>query len=370
MTGDLTLVARWTADSYTVTFDTDGGSAVAAAEVEHGQTVAKPADPTKEGYTFAGWYLGETEYVFETPVTGDLTLVARWTQNGGNTGGGPGGIIGGGGGIVSQLPIVEDTSNGDVTLRPGATTPGSSVQFTTVADQGYEVDHVLVTDQQGKRVPVTQLSEGTYSYTQPQGQVNIRVTFKETNPAPLPFVDVAAESWYEDAVRYAYSNGLMLGTGDQTFSPSTLTVRCMVVTILHRLAGEPESSRDDVRYQDVADSAYYSKAVYWAQEYGIVSGYSDTHFGSDDDITREQLAAILYRYAQHMGYYTGDKADLSGYEDEGQISGWSKDAMAWASAEGLILGVSDTIMDPGGRADRSQVAAILMRFCQRYVQMG
>ena len=371
VTKDMELIAVW-AETVTVTFNSDGGSLVKAATVERGEVVPEPADPTREGYTFQGWYLNGTAYDFAHPVETDLTLVARWSQNGGTgggTGGIGGGIIGGGGGLPGQLPHVEDTANGDVTLTSGPVTAGGTVQFMPSADEGYEVAHVLVTDSQGKRLPVTQLSNGAYSFLQPEGQANIRVTFRETDPEPLPFQDVAAQSWYEEAVRYAYDNGLMLGTGTETFSPKAPTVRCMVVAILHRLAGEPEPEVSGPRYQDVGASAYYSQAVYWARQHGIVKGYSDEQFGPNDDMTRQQLAAILYRYAQHMGYYTEDKADLSRYEDVDQVSSWGMEAMAWANAEGLILGVSDTSIDPNGRADRAQVAAILMRFCQRYVQM-
>ena len=187
-----------------------------------------------------------------------------------------------------------------------------------------------------------------------------------TTPGKTPFADVPQDTWYHDAVQYVYEHGLMSGTGATMFSPDLTTTRGMIVSILYRLEGSPAMENENWGYpfQDVDASAYYAAAVYWARKNGIVSGYSDELFGPNDTITREQMAAILYRYAQYRGYDTTARADLSGYTDAAQVGEWAQDAMSWANGEGLVTGTSATTLTPKGSATRGQVASILMRFCE------
>lgn len=144
----------------------------------------------------------------------------------------------------------------------------------------------------------------------------------------------------------------------------------MIVTILYRLEGSPDIENEIWGYpfKDVDANAYYAEAVYWARMNGIVAGYSDELFGPDDIITREQMATILYRYAQDKGYDTTAKADLSKYADAAQVGSYAVDAIRWANAEGLVNGTSDTTLTPKGSATRAQVAVILTRFCQNIAQ--
>jgi len=137
----------------------------------------------------------------------------------------------------------------------------------------------------------------------------------------------------------------------------------MIVTILHRLEGEP-SSQESTAFLDIPLDAWYADAVAWAAEHGIVVGYSDTAFGPNDPITREQMAAILYRYAQYKGYDVSAQADLSKFTDTGKISAYALPALQWANAEGLINGKGNGVLDPRGQATRAEAAAILMRFCE------
>ena len=178
-----------------------------------------------------------------------------------------------------------------------------------------------------------------------------------------PFTDVAENAWYYEAVEFVYSEGMMNGTSSTTFSPDATTTRGMIVTILHRLAGSP-ASRGSADFLDVPAGQYYSEAVAWASENGIVNGYDDGNFGPDDTITREQMAAILYRYAGFQGYDMSAKADLSGFSDAGTVSGYAQEAIRWANAAGLVSGTSTTTISPKAGATRAQVAAILMRFEQ------
>lgn len=174
-----------------------------------------------------------------------------------------------------------------------------------------------------------------------------------------PFTDVAESAWYYDAVRYVCSNGLMTGTSGSTFSPDLFTTRGMIVTILYRLDGSPAVS-GAAPFGDVPAGQYYSEAVAWAAANGIVKGYDTGLFGPDDVITREQLAAILYGYAQYKGYDVTAGGDLSGFAD----SAWAADALKWANGQGLITGKSGNLLDPAGTATRAEAAAILSRFCQ------
>ena len=182
----------------------------------------------------------------------------------------------------------------------------------------------------------------------------------------LPFADVASGDWYYAAVQYAYDNGLMAGTSAAAFSPDLAVTRGMMVTILYSLEGTPEAA--SAGFTDVADGQWYAAAVNWAASNGIVSGYGDGVFGPNDTITREQMAAILYRYAQYKGCDVTASADLSGYADVDQISSYALTAMQWANAEGLISGTSATALSPDGPATRAQAAAIFMQFCENVAQ--
>ena len=255
---------------------------------------------------------------------------------------------------------VEATQGGTVTADPTAAKAGTTVTLTPVPDRGYQVGTVAVTDRFGDPVAVTENADGTYTFTMPNGQVTVTVTFEQ---APLPFPDVAEGDWFYDAVRYAYETGLMDGVGDSLFAPNSETTRAQLVTILYRLAGEPEPGGDS-GFSDVAAGIWYTDAVAWAAANGIVNGVSETEFAPGKDITREQLATILFRYAESKGYDVSTRADLSAYPDADQIQSYAAESVAWAVAEGLIQGFEDNTLRPAGNATRAQIATILMRFCE------
>lgn len=185
---------------------------------------------------------------------------------------------------------------------------------------------------------------------------------EQTATATEKFVDVETSDWYSDAVDYVVDKGLMAGVSDSSFGPAVETTRGMIVTILYRLENEPTAGTAD--FNDVADGQYYAKAVAWAAANNIVAGYGDGTFGPNNAITREQLVAILYRYAQLKGYDLSKKANLSAFLDAPQVSAYATDAMSWANAMGLVSGVSSTQLAPTNSAVRAQVAAILMNFCE------
>lgn len=180
------------------------------------------------------------------------------------------------------------------------------------------------------------------------------------------FTDVKAGDWFADSVAYVQAQGLMNGTSATTFSPNTNTTRAMVVTMLYRLAGSPDVSGVSVNFQDVPAGAYYSDAVAWAASNNIVSGSSATTFSPDVNVTRDQLATMLYRYAVAQGADVSGGSDLAGYTDAGQIPDYALDAVKWAVGKGIITGRTDTTVAPGGNASRAEVATIFARFCQSY----
>ena len=183
----------------------------------------------------------------------------------------------------------------------------------------------------------------------------------------LPFGDVKTADWFYNDVKYVYEKGMMAGTAADVFAPNATTTRAMIVTILYRLEGSPAVTGTSA-FVDVPAGQWYTDAVNWAAANQIVKGTSATTFAPNDSITREQMAAILYRYAQYKGYDVTKKADLSGYSDNSQVSAYAKDALAWANAAKLINGVTNTTLAPQGNATRAQVSAILHRFCDGVVK--
>ena len=181
----------------------------------------------------------------------------------------------------------------------------------------------------------------------------------------VPFTDVKGH-WAIDAIRYVYEHGLMNGTSAAAFTPGGTLNRAMLATILYRMAGSPAVSGSS-SYSDVTDGVWYSDAVRWAKEAGVVTGYEDGTFQPARDVTREQMAAMLYRYAayQEIDTATGGMA-LREYSDYAEISGWALEALAWANAAGLITGRTAAEIVPGGTATRAEAAAVLMRFCEAY----
>ena len=336
----------------TVTFDSQGGSQVPSQDITVGEPVSQPDDPTRTGYRFLGWYTAATggaRWDFSQPVTGDQILYAQWAY------------------LPPANPnykiTIGDTENGTVTVNPTAAKAGTTVTITPVPDAGYQVGTVSVTDRFGQAVAVDQQADGTYTFVMPDGQVTVEVTFLQGEATDLPFSDVTESDWFYDAVTYAYENGLMDGVGTGLFAPNSETTRAQLVTILYRLAGQPAPSGDS-GFSDVETGIWYTDAVAWAAQNGIVNGVSDTQFAPGDDITREQLAVILYRYATYQGYDVSQRADLSGFVDAGTISTYAQEALSWANAQGLVLGFEDDSLRPQGTATRAQIAAVLMRFCQ------
>ena len=290
--------------------------------------------------------------------------VVEESQNQGGNGGG------GGGSSSSGYTVSVDSSieNGSIRVSPSRASRGDTVTITVDPDEGYELDTLTVTDANGNEIDVERQSDTRYTFEMPSGRVTVDATFAEVSETPETpdqvgsFVDVTTDDWFADAVQYMLDNGMMNGVTDTTFAPSSTTTRGMIVTILYRLEGEPDTAASS--FTDVAANMYYADAVAWAQANSIVTGITETTFAPDQAITREQMAAILYRYAQYKGYDVTASNDLSSYTDASQISAYATTAMQWANAEGLITGNTDTTINPTGNATRAELATILMRFCE------
>lgn len=265
-------------------------------------------------------------------------------------------------------PTVEKSENGSVKINPTTPQKGDTVTITPQPDEGYEVASVTVTKSGNKAVEVTDNGDGTWSFKQPSGKVTIKVEFREIEqePVELPFTDVPADAWYIDGVRYVYEHHIMSGTGADTFNPSGIVNRGMIVQVLYNLAGQPKVEGGS-GFDDVPGDFWCADAIAWASKLGVVNGYGDGTFGPDNNMTRDQMAVILFNYARAMGYDTSARGDLSGFTDIPE-NYWAGDALEWAYAEHLITGTSDTAMSPTGQASRAQIAVIMMRFCERYVE--
>ncbi len=327
-------------------------------------TFQAAAGPLKSGYTFQHWaYNGQTyaeqasvELAVADITTTSITFTAVWTSGGGTPSdpGTPG---------DSYTITVPTPVNGTVTVSPsGSAQAGTTVTVTVQPNTGYTLGTLSIRDSQNNTVNYTSLGNNRYSFTMPESGVTVLAVFTQ---ASLPFTDVATTNWYYEAVRYVWENDLMQGTSSTTFGPNVTTTRAMVVTILWRLEGEPTVDYT-LNYNDVASGVWYTEAVRWATANDIVLGY-DGGFHPSDSITREQMAAILYRYADYKGYDLTANGDLSGFADGSQVSSWAQTNLEWAVGKGLLVGSANQV-DPQGFATRAQVAQILMRFCETIVR--
>ena len=257
-------------------------------------------------------------------------------------------------------------NNGGVNASPSNAEKGAVITITLSPDKGYKLDKLTVTDGSGKTVSTVKKSDTVYTFTMPASAVKVGVSYVKATetPSETKFNDVSANDWFASAVDYVTGKGMMNGTADNTFSPKANTTRGMVVTVLYRLENQPSTSA--ASFTDVASGAYYANAVAWANANGIVSGYGSGKFGPNDKVTREQLAAILYRYAQYKKYdvSVGEDTNILSYDDAQSISSYAIPAIQWACGAGVVTGKSGSKLDPKGNATRAEVAAMLMRFCE------
>ena len=339
---------------YTVTLDyADGDTKDSVYTVTEGTELTLPT-PSRSGYTFEGWYDGSSRVSSPYKVTKDVILTAEWDYNGSSSSSGS----------TRYTVSVEDTDNGSVKVSPTRASKGSTVTVTVKPDEGYELDKLTVTDKNGDSVKLTDKGDGKYTFQMPASKVTVEAVFTAVEPEPegLPFTDVTSGDWFYDAVAYVYDKGMMEGTTDTTFAPTMNLTRSMIAQVLYNLEERPEAP-GAAGFPDVAAGAWYADAVNWAAARGIVKGYDTGAFGPEDSVTREQLAAILYRYAQAKGYDTtqGGMA-VREFSDSASISDWAQTAMSWAVNAQVLSGKGNGVLDPQGTATRAEVAQMLMNF--------
>lgn len=344
-----------------VSYDTNGGTPEAIASFYTGtnNTVTLPVAPNKSGYTFDGWKSSADNSVTQAgakvAVSADTTFTAQWSKRSSGSHGGSGSS----GGSASTTYTLTFETNGGSAISKVTKNKGTTIDLAQYAPtksgatfEGWYADKGLT-----KKITSVKLDANTTVYAK----------WTEAPVSGLPFWDVKSADWFYNDVKYVYEKGMMAGTAADVFAPNATTTRAMIVTILYRLEGSPAVTGTSA-FVDVPVGQWYTDAVNWAAANQIVKGTSATTFAPNDSITREQMAAILYRYAQYKGYDVTKKADLSGYSDNGQVSAYAKDALAWANAAKLINGVTNTTLAPQGNATRAQVSAILHRFCDGVVK--
>ena len=271
----------------------------------------------------------------------------------------------GGGGTPPSNPTytpgVTEPENGAVTIGPEKPKAGDTVTITAAPEERYKVDSVTVTGEDGDPVAVTAREDDSFTFTQPEGDVTISVTFE----VDMPFTDVPEDAWYIEGAKYVYGNFIMSGTSPTTFSPSTTVSRGMIMQILYNMVGQPDVE-GSANFTDVDEDYWSADAIAWAVANGVAGGFGDGTFRPDEGLTREQMAVVLRNFAYQMGWDISATGDLSRFTDISEDS-WVRDALAWAFAEGLLTGTGGTTMAPTGEASRAQIAVIMMRFCERYI---
>ena len=355
ITGNITLTAKWTVNQYAITYDLVGGTAEGNLDtytIETGAFTLK--NPTKSGYTFTGWsgtgLDGENNMTVTIPTgsTGNRTYTAHWRYNGGSSGG------------SSSYPITVPgkTENGSVTVSPRSAEKGDSVTITVKPDSGYVLETISVTDKNGNDLKLTDKGGGKYTFTMPTSKVEIKATFMEDNSVLNFFYDVPNDAYYYEAVKWAAENGITGGVGNSLFAPNQPCNRAQIVTFLWRAAGSPVVNYR-MPFTDVDEGAYYAEAVRWAASCGIVTGLTETTFGTDSVCTRAQAAAMIYRCAQAQGKgFTGAWMFHLPFTD---VPEWAYESVAWCYMNGVTTGVSETSFAPGNDCTRAQIVTFLWR---------
>ena len=285
---------------------------------------------------------------------------------------------GGGGGSSAKVTVYNGgkNANGKISVSKNNPAKGDTVDITVVPDEGYEVDKIIVTDSKGNEIEVTKNDDGTYSFIQPDGKVTVKAEYKKADGTDTGnngneddkdwwFKDVPETAWYYAPIKEAYDAERMAGMSDDYFEPETDITRGMFASAIYRREGSPETDAVN-KFADVKEGSYYETAIAWATENGIVAGYDDATYGPDDPITREQLAAILWRYAQFKEHdvSVGEDTNILDYTDAGDISEYAVPAVQWAVGDSVISGFEDGTMRPKSNANRAQMAVILNKISE------
>lgn len=308
-----------------------------------------PDTPVKSGYRFVGWYSGDAKWDFDTLVTENLTLTAKWEK------------------IHTSAPsaprydvAVSDGAHGSVTVSPKSASKGSTVTVTVTPDKGYTLETLSVTDKNGSALDLTDQGGGKYTFTMPSAPVTVAATFMDDNTMLNYFVDVPAGAYYYDAVLWAAEGGIVTGTDAVHFSPDASCTRAQLVAFLWRAAGSPVVNYA-MNFTDVDGGAYYAEAVRWAASEKVVEGTTAETFAPDTAVTRAQVVTMLYRFAKAQGMDTtqGGMA-IREFDDFDAVPAYALEAMDWAVNAGVLKGDNNRLL-PQDNCTRAQIVTMLYR---------
>ena len=308
-----------------------------------------PDTPVKSGYRFVGWYNGNAKWNFDTPVTENLTLTAKWEK------------------IHPSVPsaprydvAVSDGAHGSVTVSPKSASKGSTVTVTVTPDKGYTLETLSVTDRNGSALNLTDKGGGQYTFTMPSGPVTVAATFMDDNTMLNFFVDVPAGAYYYDAVLWAAEGGIVTGTDAVHFSPDASCTRTQLVAFLWRASGKPVVNYA-MNFNDVDSGTYYAEAVRWAASEKVAEGTTAETFAPDAAVTRAQMVTMLYRFAKAQGMDTtqGGMA-IREFDDFDAVPAYALEAMDWAVNAGVLKGDNNRLL-PQDNCTRAQIVTMLYR---------
>lgn len=308
-----------------------------------------PDTPVKSGYRFVGWYNGNAKWNFDTPVTENLTLTAKWEK------------------IHTSVPsaprydvAVSDGAHGSVTVSPKSASKGSTVTVTVTPDKGYALETLAITDKNGNALDLTDQGGGQYTFTMPSGPVTVAATFMDDNTMLNFFVDVPAGAYYYDAVLWAAEGGIVTGTDAVHFSPDASCTRTQLVAFLWRASGKPVVNYA-MNFNDVDSGTYYAEAVRWAASEKVAEGTTAETFAPDAAVTRAQMVTMLYRFAKAQGMDTtqGGMA-IREFDDFDAVPAYALEAMDWAVNAGVLKGDNNRLL-PQDNCTRAQIVTMLYR---------
>ena len=350
----LTLYAKWTINQYTITFKPENGDKDTTITQVYGTAVTAPANPTRTGYTFAGW---DREIPATMPAE-NMTVTAQWTAVGSSSSGG--GSSSGGSSREDWEPSYAvstpgKTENGTVSVNPKNAGQGDRVTLTVKPDPGHVLETLTVLDSKGKALPLTDKGGGMFTFTMPNGQVEVKAVFA-AEVKTASFRDVPVDAYYYDAVKWAAEKGITTGQADGLFGSDRSCTRAQIITFLWRAAGSPEPKAMR-SFADVSTDAYYAKAVAWAVENGIATGTGDGKFSPDATCTRAQSVTFLFRA---IGKLVDSKAEFSDVLTDSYYA----NAVAWAVENGVTNGIGNGLFGPNNSCTRAQIVTFLFRAYQ------
>ncbi len=356
VTNALTLYAKWTINQYTITFKPENGDKDTTITQDYDTAVTAPANPTRTGYTFAGW---DREIPAKMPAE-NMTVTARWTAVGSPVTPPSSGSSGGSSGGSSRedrepsyaVSTPSKTENGTVSVNTKNARQGDRVTLTAKADPGYVLETLTVLDSKGRELALTNQVGGKFTFTMPAGRVEVRAVFA-AEVKTAPFRDVPTDAYYYDAVKWAAEKGITTGQANGLFGSDQSCTRAQIITFLWRAAGSPVVNYA-MEMGDVSADAYYAEAVRWALSRGITSGTGGGAFSPDDACTRAQAVTLL---ARALSAKAGSAANFTDVPADAYYA----QAVSWAVENGITTGVGGGRFDPNATCTRAQIATFLYR---------